>query len=275
MFPGVPTVHRRLTGPALLLALGAASASAQSLDGHPFRTLSPTPLASRDQVLEVGLDYRSGVVPQPLLSDEPGDLTQVPEVRYRLGFGRAELSIGGAAWQSFSPDSAALDDESEVGDLNFWISVNALEQRRHRLALGFALGAKLPNASNESGLGTDEADTFFAVLLGRSDRSLEWRMNVGLAILGDPAKDASQEDLLTYAFAMRLGRRHCFAWEVYGRTASSDDSRDLEESTLEAGYLYRGRRIQAELSLTAGLATGSGDWGASAGVSWLFARDRN
>jgi hypothetical protein len=255
---------------AALVAASAAAASAQSLDGHPFRTLSPTPLRPGAQVFELGLEHRTSAVPQPLLSDEAGDLTRVPEVRYRLGFGRAELSVGGAAWQSFSPDSEALDDQSEVGDLSFWVSVNALRQRRSRPALGFALGAKLPNASDESGLGTDEADTFFALLLGHASRDFEWRLNLGLAILGDPAAGASQEDLLTYGVAGRHGRRHCFAWELYGRALGSDDKRDLEDSTLEAGYLFQGRRVSAELSLLVGLAGGAGDVGASAGVAWRF-----
>ena len=255
---------------AALVAASAAAASAQSLDGHPFRTMSPTPLRGGAQELEVGLEYRASAVPQPLLSDETGDLLRVPELRYRIGFGRAELSVGGAAWQTFSPDSSALDDESEPGDISFWVTVNALKQRRSRVALAFALGAKMPNASDESGLGTDEADTFFAVLLGHSSREFEWRLNLGLAILGDPVHDASQEDLLTYGIAGRHGRRHCFAWELYGRALSSDDARELDESTLKAGYLYQGRRISAEFSLLAGLTDGTGDIGASTGVAWHF-----
>lgn len=263
---------------SLLLAAAALSLAAplaaQSLEGHPFRTLSPTPLRSGGHVFELGLEHRSSAVPQPLLSDEEGDLTRVPEMRYRIGFGRAELSVGLPGWQSFSPDSPLLDDESEVGDVSFWVTVNALPQRRSRIALGFALGAKLPNASDESGLGTDESDTFLAFLMGHSARDFEWRLNLGLAILGDPLVDSSQEDLLTYGLAFRHGRRHCFAWEIYGRTMSSDDARELEESTLEAGYLFVGRRVSAEISLLAGLTENSGDLGASAGVAWRFGSAR-
>jgi hypothetical protein len=210
-------------------------------------------------------------VPQPLLGDDPGDLLRVPEVRYRLGFGRAELSIGGAAWQHFSPDAAGADDASEVGDLSFWVTVNALKQHRGRVALAFALGAKMPNAPDEDGLGTDEADTFLAVLLGHESPRNEWRLNAGLAVLGDPMTDKSQEDLLTYGIAGRHGRRHCFAWEIYGRALSSDDKRDLDESTLEAGYLFRGHRTDFDLSVLHGLTEDSGDFGVSAGVAIRFA----
>ena len=260
----------RATLLAVSIALACGPAAAQSLDGQPFRTLSPTPLRSGGSELQVGAEYRSHAVPQPLLADEEGDHLQAPELRYRIGFGRAELSVGGAAWQQFSPDGAAKNDESETGDLSFWVTVNALRQHRGRIALGFALGAKLPNAGDEEALGTDEADTFFAVLLGHSSARNEWRVNVGLAILGDPLVHASQEDMLTYGLAGRHGRRHCLAWEIYGRTLSSDDARDIEESTVEAGYLYRGRRADVDVSILHGLTRNSGDFGMSAGMAIRF-----
>lgn len=261
----------RASLPVIALALTCASVGAQSLDGHPFRTLSPTALRAGGHEVQIGADYRTNAVTQPLLSDGAGDLLQAPEVRHRIGFGRAELSIGGPAWQHLSPDGVSRDDADGPGDFSFWVIVNAVRQRRSRIALGFAYGAKMPNADDEDGLGTDEADTFFAVLLGHASTRHEWRLNVGLAVLGDPAANASQEDLLTYGLAGRHGRRHCLAWEIYGRTLSTDDARDIEESTLEAGYLYRGRRADVEVSLVHGLARNSGDLGVSAGMAIRFA----
>lgn len=260
----------RASLPALALALTCGSVSAQSLDGHPFRTLSPTALRAGGHEVQVGADYRTNAVTQPLLSAREGDLLQAPEIRHRIGFGRAELSIGGPAWQWLSPDGVSRDTDGP-GDLSFWMVVTALRQRRSRVALGFAYGAKMPNADDEDGLGTDEADTFFAVLVGHASTLNEWRLNVGLAVLGDPAVNASQEDMLTYGLAGRHGRHHCIAWEIYGRTLSSDDARDLEESTLEAGYLYRGRRADVEVSLVHGLTRNSGDLGVSAGMAIRFA----
>lgn len=263
-----------LTVATAWVAASAFPAAAQSLDGHPYRTMSATPLPLGAHVLEFGLEHRTSAVPQPLLSPVQGDLTRAPEIRYRIGFGRAELSVGIPGWQSFSPDSKLLDSQDEGGDFSFWATVNALKQRRGRPALAFALGAKLPNASDESGLGTDESDTFLAILLGHAMRDFEWRFNLGLAILGDPLANSSQEDLLTYGLAGRHGRRHCFAWEIYGRTLSSDDARELDESTLELGYVFIGRRVTAELSLLTGLTENSGDLGASAGVAWRFGSSR-
>lgn len=259
---------RRLPASLAACLLLAAPLAAQSLDGHPFHALSPATLPWGGHIIETGLEYRTSTVPSPLTADDKGDLLKAPEIRYRVGFGRAELSIGGAAWQSFEPESSALDDQHENGDVSFWLSVSVLEQRRGRIGVGLALGAKMPEASDWTGLGTDEADTFFAVLLGQSKPSWEWRFNLGMAILGDPTEKSAQEDMVTYSLAGRIGRRHCFAWEVYGRTFASDAVRELDESTLSAGYLFNGRRVSADLSLLVGLEENSGDLGASAGVSW-------
>ncbi len=263
-----PVAVRALLALIAPLLLSASGARAQALEGHPFRVLSPTPLASGAHIIEIGGEHRTGVTPQPLLSPATGDLTRFPEVRYRLGFGRAELSVGMAAWQEFNPDASSASDESEVGDPSFWAVVNLLRQSGRRVAVGVALGGKVPSASEESGLGTNEADVFVAVLVGRATRLNEWRFNAGLAILGDPLSDSSQEDLLTWGIAGRHGFRHCLAWEAYGRTASSDDKRDLEDATLEVGYLFNGGRVLADISVLIGLDDTAGDIGASAGIGF-------
>jgi hypothetical protein len=253
----------------MVAAVGPRRAAAQSAEGRPFRTLAPTPLPAGAQEFGVGAEFRSSAVPEPLLASAEGDLLGVPELRYRIGFGRAELAFGVTGWRSFSDDLTG-EDTSEVGDIEFWTTVAALRERGHRPALSFAVGAKLPNASDETGLGTDETDTFGAVILGHEGRTNAWRLNAGLAILGDPRHDASQEDMFTYGIAGRHGRRHAFIWEVWGRAFDSDDARELQEATARAGYLFKGRRASFDVALLRGLTRNSGDLGASAGATWRF-----
>ena len=276
--PGNCCVHQPVEGGRLvklvvlagmLLLAQPRSAGAQSAEGRPFRTLAAAPLPAGTQALDVGAEYRTSVNPEPLLGEAEGDLLGVPELRYRIGFGRAELDFGVTGWRAFSDDLTG-EDEEEVGDIEFSTTVAIFRQKGGRPGMSFAVGAKLPNASDETGLGTDESDVFGSLLLGYEGRTHAWRFNVGLAILGDPLEDASQEDMLTYGIAGRHGGRHAFIWEIWGRAFDSDDHRDLEESTARAGYLYKGRRATFDIALLKGLTDNSGDLGASTGATWRF-----
>src|SRR5688572_30371142 len=95
--PKVCTAPRRAVAglPRLVLlglmvaGCGPREAAAQSAQGRPFRTLSPMPLPSGMQSLDVGAEFRSSANPEPLLGHAEGDLLRIPELRYRIGFGRA------------------------------------------------------------------------------------------------------------------------------------------------------------------------------------------
>ena len=47
---------------------------------------------------------------------------------------------------------------------------------------------RLPNASNESGLGLDTTDFFVSGLFGKTVQSIRFVGNVGLGILADPVR---------------------------------------------------------------------------------------
>ncbi len=216
--------------------------------------------------LDVGIEHVRNAVVVPLLSPARGDVTRFPLVAYSLGFGRAELQLGTTAWQHVSRTGGSSD--SEVGDLSVWIKVTGTRQRDRRPAFGVAFGTKLPNASNETGLGTDEPDIFVALLTSHSNEHDEWRANLGMAILGDPLEPAQQEDLLTYGLAGRHGARHALIWEVRGQ--ESHPRPELDGAVARVGYSRRMERWQAEISLTEGIQGGSGGLGATAGIKWLL-----
>ena len=260
----------------VLVALLAAAPllEAQTLSGRPFRTEAATTLDWGEHAVEVGAEMMSEMTPLPIFgSAVKGDYWRAPVLRYRAGLGRAEVQVAGAAATGFSPDDPALDSESEVGDFALWLKIEALREAPGRPALGFLIGTKLPNASDETGLGTDETDFFVALALSKRMGMHELRLNLGLAILGDPTLLASQEDLLTYGLAGRHGDRHSFLWEIWGR-ALGDDGRDLEESTARLGYGWFGERVHFDASLLLGLEDVSGDLGASIGVTWLLGAAR-
>lgn len=257
------------------VALSCATlCESQTLSGRPFRTEAASTLDWGEHAVEIGADYMSEMTPLPILdSTARGDSWRAPVVRYRAGLGRAEFQVAGALMTGFSPDAPGLSSEQEVGDFAFWMKIEAVQDAPGRPGVGFMVGAKMPNASDETGLGTDESDVFLGLLLSNRRGAHELRLNLGLAILGDPTVNSAQQDLLTYGLAGRHGDRHAFLWEVWGR-ALGDEGRDLDESTLRVGYGYFGDKMSFDASLLAGLDDNSGDLGASLGVTWQLGSAR-
>lgn len=265
---------RPLLAFAILSACLASSTVAQTLSGRPFRTEAASTLDWGEHAIEVGAEFMSEMVPLPILGAAvEGDYWRAPVLRYRAGLGRAELQVAGALLSGFSPEAVGLESEDEVGDFAIWLKIEALREAPGRPGLGILVGTKLPNASDETGLGTDETDVFLGLALSKDTGAHELRLNLGLAILGDPAANSSQEDLLTYGLAGRHGRRHAFLWEVWGR-ALGEDGRDLDEATARVGYGWFGSRVHFDASLLFGLEESSGDVGATLGVTWLLGTPR-
>jgi hypothetical protein len=271
----LPFRFARTAGLALTMsALVPLAARAQSLDGQPFRTLSADALELGLHSLEVGAEWRSSIVPVPLLSAAGGDLVQAPELRYRIGFGRAEVQVTWPARQWFSPDSPVLSHSEEVGDASFLVTIEALVQRERRPAFAVVLGTKLNNASDDSGLGTDETDVLIALALSHAGPKHDLRFNVGTAILGDPLTNSSQEDLLSWGLAARLGGRHALLAELWGLRDTSEDPRELDEATARLGYGFFRERTTVSVSALHGLHAVSGDLGVEVGVGWLLGTAR-
>ncbi len=267
-------VPLRFAATLVALSLFATALHAQTLSGRPFRTEAAETLDWGEHAIEIGVDYMSEMTPLPILDGSArGDYWRAPVLRYRAGLGRAEFHVAGALLTGFSPDAPGLDSEEEIGDFALWLKVQALKEAAGRPGLGFLVGTKMPNASDETGLGTDESDVFLGLVLSKHVGIHEMRLNLGLAILGDPLTNAAQQDLLTYGLAGRHGDRHALLWEVWGR-AFGDEERGLEESTLRLGYGLFGDSVSFDASLLVGLEENSGDLGASLGVTWLLGSPR-
>ena len=82
--------------------------------------------------------------------------------------------------------TATGDTTGDVEDIVIGTKVRLVSEGMRRPAFGFRFATKLPNASNESGLGLDTTDFFASVLAGKTVRSVRIVGNVGLGILGDP-----------------------------------------------------------------------------------------
>ncbi len=162
--------------------------------------------------IELGLDFMQGV--EYPFSGLEGDLTRIGNIGLRLGAGSGvELQ---AFWpaqnylninniNSGAPNYPNLDfggnSTNDYGDLTLATKFRFKKESERSPAMGFRVGVKLPNASTEKGLGTDETDVFGDFLIQKSFQGLTLAGNLGIAILGDPETSGAQDDQLSWGAA--------------------------------------------------------------------------
>lgn len=193
--------------------------------------------------------YAPGMVPQ-FRAGERTRASVGADARVWVG-PRVRLSLS----QEWLLDSApATDPVSGLGDFRLGTSLKVWHSRV--VAVGLGWEAKLPNAADETGLGTDETDSAFggwsAVTLGN------WSTTgaVGLAVLGNPLRFANQDDVPM----ARLGVAYTpgdFRFSLGGR-ADFATSRNPDRAELFGSARY-GRAVYGELSGTAGLTPAAAD----------------
>lgn len=195
-----------------------------------------------------------------------GTLWTFPEVEGTLGVGpQAEVSFQyELLW--FDPDDERTG-RYDSGDLRLWTKLALFPGAVSGLALRF--GVKLPNASEHRGLGTDETDVFLAALYGHSLGPVRFDLNAGLAILGDPNKSQSQDDLFTWGAALRApvwGRLRAGA-EAVGQLGPFGVGRRRDFLTVAAVVGWQGVRWRFDVAGRRGLEDAE-SWGWVAGVTY-------
>lgn len=195
-----------------------------------------------------------------------GTLWTFPEVEGTLGVGpHAEVSFQyELLW--FDPEGGKTG-AYDTGDLRLWTKLGLFPDVLRGLALRF--GVKLPNASADQGLGTNETDVFLAALYGRRLGELRFDVNAGLAILGDPHRSQTQDDLVTWGVALRgpvWGRLGAGA-EASGRSGPFGVDRRRDFATVAAVVGWHGTRWRLDAAGRRGFRDAEG-WGWVAGVTY-------
>ena len=124
-----------------------------------------------------------------------------------------------------------------VDDVVIATKLRLVNEAAGRPAIGLRFATKLPNASNESGLGHDTTDFYASFLLGKTVKSVRMVGNVGLAILGDPVTAARQDDLLTLGVSTALA-----VTDGFELVAEYNGRMNLADSSPVPGAEDRGRR---------------------------------
>jgi hypothetical protein len=273
----------RLAGMAVAVLLLATPAAAQQ---RPLATEDSEPIGAGRLLIEGGVDFAADN--HYTVSGLRGDLWRVPTLGLSIGISQiAELQIDGALYNHLSIDSrnpnAPLahmlqidgDSTSDIQDLVIGTKIRLMSERANRPSFAIRFATKLPNASNESGLGLDTTD-FFASLLGaKTVQSIRFVGNVGLGILADPTVGNRQNDVLTYGFSLAraMTDRAEVVGEVNGRASfrSGEPFPGTESrSILTIGTRYTPGSIRFDGGLLIGLTSIDPTIGFTGGITYVF-----
>jgi hypothetical protein len=268
----------------LSLALFSLPATAHAQQ-RPLVTEDPETIGAGLILLEGGFDYQRSV--ESPVSGLEGHLLRLPTLGVSFGLGpSAELQIDGGLYSRLSitsrepaPLSSELDftgdQTTDVEDITIATKVRLLAEGPGRPAIGVRLATRLPNASNESGLGLDTTDFYASALVGKTVRSVRVVGNAGLAILGEPLRGDSQNDVLTYgmSFARAVKEGVEVVGEINGRLDTHDE--DAPPGTENRSALRFGGRItrgtvRLDGGIILGLTERDPSFGLTGGLTWVF-----
>src|SRR5437870_4813249 len=209
-----------------------ASARSAAAQQRPLVTEDPEPIGAGRVLVEGGIDYAHDQ--QYPVSGLRGNVWRIPTVGVSVGLSSiAELQIDGGVYDrldisdrnSKAPLAALLTvpgaTTHDVEDLVIGTKIRLLAEGPGKPAIGFRFATKLPNASNESGLGLDTTDFYASVLGAKTVESIRVVGNLGLGILGDPTDGERQNDVLTYgvSFARAMTQQTEVVGEINGRVS--------------------------------------------------------
>jgi hypothetical protein len=209
-----------------VLVLPAVAAAQQ----RPLVTEDPETVGAGRVLIEGGFDYGRGL--DYPVSGLQGNLLRVPLIGVSVGVSSiAEIQIDGGVHNRLSitdrnpaaPLASLLtvtgNSTSDVEDIVIGTKIRLVPETTSRPSFGFRFATRLPDASNESGLGLDTTDFYAQVLGAKTVQSVRIVGNVGLGILGDPTDGNRQNDVVLYgaSFARAVTQHAEVVGEINGR----------------------------------------------------------
>jgi hypothetical protein len=268
---------------ALALLCVPAAALAQQ---RPLVTEDPETVGAGRLLIEGGFDYGGEV--EYSASGLHGNLLRLPLLGISVGVSSiAEVQIDGGLWNHLKitdrDPSAPLagmvdvtgDTTSDVEDIVIGTKIRLVKEGIYSPSWGFRFATRLPNASNESGLGLDTTDFYASVLGGKTIERLRIVGNLGLGILGDPTRGDRQNDVITYgaSFARALTK----ATEAVGEVNGHVDVRNgaplpgtESRSIVRIGARYTFGEWRVDGALLFGLTASDPGFGVAAGFTYVF-----
>lgn len=204
-----------------------------------------------------------------LFPDVEGTALVAPRIGLRAGLGPwGEVRMEADALLRFDPDRGEAAEGA--GDWRFAAKLR-LGPAAGRVRGAAMLVAKLPVASDDEGLGTDETDLELRGLLGLEAERGRLDLDLGLAILGSPFRERAQEDLAVYAVAWwsALRPRLELGAEVAGRQGGDFFP---ARSVARVGVRVERGAWRFDAALGAGLSDAAPDLELRGGATYRFRR---
>lgn len=266
----------------LMVLAAAATASAQQ---RPLVTEDPETIGAGRVLVEAGIDYQRNV--EYPVSGLEGHLRRFPLIGISVGIGDiGEVQIDGGLYNHLTiverfpaPLSHMLtvtgDSTSSIEDLVIGTKVRLISEGERRPAFALRSATRLPNASNESGLGLDTMDFYSSLLVAKTVQSVRVVGNIGLGILGDPTRGDRQNDVITYglSFARAVTNSAELVGEINGRKDTREG--DPPPGTESRGMVRFGARYtiggwRGDVALLFGISPQDPPVGVAAGFTWVF-----
>ena len=235
---------------------------------RPLITEDPETIGAGRILIEGGIDFAHDE--QYPASGLTGNLWRVPTLGFSFGLSSiAELQIDGGLFNHLAITSrdpraplaaqvtATGSSTNDVEDAIIATKIRLFTETGNRPAFGLRFATKLPNASNESGLGLDTTDFFASALAAKTIQSIRIVGNIGIGILTDPTFGSRQNDVVTYgvSFARALTTQAEVVGELNGR-GSTRASGPLPGTESRGIMKFGGRYTRGTVRFDAGLFFG-------------------
>jgi len=277
----------RLKTGLMVFVIGLAMAAPAVAQQRPLVTEDPEVIGAGLVLLEGGFDYSRDILFPA--SGLQGNLLRVPTLGVSVGISSiAEIQIDGGLYNRLSITHTGVgpaplanqlqvtgSSTRSVEDIVIATKIRLLSESPSRPAFGVRFATKLPNASNESGLGLDTTDFHAQALVGKTVRSIRVVGNVGLGILGDPTRGDNQNDVLLYGVSVARAVREGI--EVVGELNGRANTRggtppvgtDSRAVVRLGGRLTRGT-VRIDAGVLLGMTSRDPGFGFTAGATWVF-----
>jgi hypothetical protein len=269
----------------LAAVLGLASAASVAAQQRPLVTEDPETIGSGLVLIEGGFTYGNDA-PFPV-SGLQGNLIQVPQLGVSFGLSSiAEFQIDGIGVQHLNitsrrpaPLSSLLtvtgDSTTDIEDIVVGTKIRLLAEGPGHPAFGVRFATRLPNASNESGLGLDTMDFYATALIGKTTQSVRLVGNVGLGILADPTNGSRQNDVFLYGASIARAVKQ--GVEIVGEINGRANTRDVDRlpgtesrATLRIGGRVTTGTVRLDGAVLFGMTSHDPDFGFTVGATWVF-----
>jgi hypothetical protein len=278
------TRSRRSVVTLVVCLLAAAPAAAQQ---RPLVTEDPEVVGAGMILIEGGLDYARDVL-YPA-SGLQGNLLRVPTLGVSFGISSiAELQIDGGLYNRLAitrtgvgpaPLASMLtvtgDTTSDIEDAVIATKIRFISETPSHPAFALRFATKLPNASNESGIGLDTTDFHIQFLVGKTSKSIRIVGNAGLGILGDPTRGDNQNDVFDYGVSLARALKQGLevVGEVNGRVSTRGGT--PPPGTESRGIMRLGGRftkgtVRVDAAILLGMTSRDPSFGFTTGATYVF-----